>query len=355
MGAPMGPNVLLTVRGRKSGEPRSAGVALTEIDDRRFIIGAYGEVHWVRNLRAAGEGTIRVRGRDEVVRAVELTGADAHAFFRDVLAPWVRASSLPRRWASRIFLGDVVGYPDAAREMTSVHGRKVTGGSFPAEIWARFMKAALSGTSESDFAKPAEGLTEETVCLDTGLLATQNCPTTGDGLFLSDALPKRCTLHREPRLVAVPDVVGMTRGEARTALRGAGFSMEVAGSGETSGQVVSQTPKAGTKAKQGSSVTVEFGTSGGNGGGSDEGTAPGSKVSASFLVEPAGGLTVAFDASGSSGTAPLRYEWDFGDGGTATGVTASHAFSRKGEHSVTLRVTDGAGATSSSTQRVLVK
>ena len=116
MGAPMGPNVLLTVRGRKSGEPRSAGVALTVIGGRRFIVGAYGEVHWVRNLRAAGEGTIRVRGRDEAVHAVELTGADALAFFRDTLAPWVRASSLPRRWASRIFLGDVVGDPAAAAE-----------------------------------------------------------------------------------------------------------------------------------------------------------------------------------------------------------------------------------------------
>ncbi len=116
MGAPMGPNVLLTVRGRKSGEPRSAGVALTEIRGRRFIVGAYGEVHWVRNLRAAGEGTIRVRGRDEQVRAVELTGADALTFFRDVLAPWVRSSSMPRRWASRIFLGDVVGDPVAAAE-----------------------------------------------------------------------------------------------------------------------------------------------------------------------------------------------------------------------------------------------
>jgi deazaflavin-dependent oxidoreductase (nitroreductase family) len=116
MGAPMGPNVLLTVRGRKSGQPRSAGVALTEIDGRRFVVGAYGEVHWVRNLRSAGEGTLRVRGRDEAVRAVELTGADALAFFRDILSPWVARSSLPRRWASRIFLGDVVGDPVAAAE-----------------------------------------------------------------------------------------------------------------------------------------------------------------------------------------------------------------------------------------------
>ena len=39
--------------------------------------------------------------------------------------------------------------PTRRSEMTSVHGRKVTGGSFPAEIWAAFMSAALSkGTEE---------------------------------------------------------------------------------------------------------------------------------------------------------------------------------------------------------------
>jgi deazaflavin-dependent oxidoreductase (nitroreductase family) len=119
LGAPMGPNVLLTVRGRKSGEPRSAGVALAEIDGRRWVIGAYGEVNWVRNLRAAGEGTLRVRGRDERIRATELTPEERLVFFRDVLAPSFQRS-LARRLAGRLFVGDVIGDPQGTAEQHPV-------------------------------------------------------------------------------------------------------------------------------------------------------------------------------------------------------------------------------------------
>ena len=39
-----------------------------------------------------------------------------------------------------------VGAPGAeVRFMDDVHGREVTGGSFPAEIWAKFMRAATEG------------------------------------------------------------------------------------------------------------------------------------------------------------------------------------------------------------------
>ncbi len=54
MGVPLGPMTLLTVRGRKSGEPRTTPVAITEQDGQRIIVGTFGDVNWVRNLRAAG-------------------------------------------------------------------------------------------------------------------------------------------------------------------------------------------------------------------------------------------------------------------------------------------------------------
>jgi deazaflavin-dependent oxidoreductase (nitroreductase family) len=85
LGLPMGPNVLLTVRGRSSGLPRTAPVAVAEIDGRRFVVGAYGDVHWVRNLRAAGEAEIRIHGQVEHVRAVELERAAATDFFGRLL------------------------------------------------------------------------------------------------------------------------------------------------------------------------------------------------------------------------------------------------------------------------------
>ncbi len=47
-----------------------------------------------------------------------------------------------------------VGYPDALREMRSVHGIQVAGGTFPAEIWNKFMQVAKAGKC-NDFAQPS--------------------------------------------------------------------------------------------------------------------------------------------------------------------------------------------------------
>ncbi len=41
-----------------------------------------------------------------------------------------------------------------------------------------------------------------------------------------------------------------------------------------------------------------------------------------------------------------KYSWDFGDGGTADGATATHTFTSAGDHVVKLTVTDDKGATS---------
>jgi deazaflavin-dependent oxidoreductase (nitroreductase family) len=95
-GLPLGPNSMLTVRGRKTGEPRSAAVAVLQIDGRRWIQGAYGEVHWVHNLRAAGRAVLRVDGRDMPIRARALTPAEAEAFFRNDVRTYV--GNLPWLW-----------------------------------------------------------------------------------------------------------------------------------------------------------------------------------------------------------------------------------------------------------------
>jgi deazaflavin-dependent oxidoreductase (nitroreductase family) len=93
----MGPNGLLTVRGRTSGQPRSTPVGVLEVDGRRWLIGAYGDVNWVRNLRAAGEGVIEIGKRSESIKAIELSSQEATAFYRDVLAPFVARQPLPLR------------------------------------------------------------------------------------------------------------------------------------------------------------------------------------------------------------------------------------------------------------------
>jgi len=94
VGALLGPNALITIRGRKSGLDRTTPVALVEIGGQRWVIGTFGEVNWVRNLRAAGRATLSVgRHRDEVL-ATELDETAATAFFRDVIGPYTRRMPL---------------------------------------------------------------------------------------------------------------------------------------------------------------------------------------------------------------------------------------------------------------------
>ncbi|MEA2519808.1 MAG: hypothetical protein QOF49_1888 [Chloroflexota bacterium] len=90
-GVPLGPNALLTVRGRTSGVPRTAAIAVIQASGRRWVWAPWGDVHWVLNLRAAGRATIAVRRRTEEVTAVELDEAEREAFFRDVLGPVARS------------------------------------------------------------------------------------------------------------------------------------------------------------------------------------------------------------------------------------------------------------------------
>jgi deazaflavin-dependent oxidoreductase (nitroreductase family) len=89
-GVPMGFNGLITIRGRTSGVPRTTPIAIIERSGRRWIWSPWGEVNWVRNLRAAARATITVRGRSEEVRATELDPAGRLRFFEDVLGPLAR-------------------------------------------------------------------------------------------------------------------------------------------------------------------------------------------------------------------------------------------------------------------------
>ena len=115
LGPLMGPNALLSVRGRKSGQVRTTPVALVEVGGRRWTVGTFGNVNWVRNLRAAGEATLTVGRRAERVRAVELDRAEAESFFADVIGPYVRGSRFAR-WMLRSLLsaGDILDDPHGA-------------------------------------------------------------------------------------------------------------------------------------------------------------------------------------------------------------------------------------------------
>lgn len=72
---------------------------------------------------------------------------------------------------------------------------------------------------------------------------------------------------------------------------------------------------------------------------------------------PSQSQNVFFDASASAAPAtnPIAsYEWDFGNGRTATGKTVTHAFSGPGTYFVRLTIRDAAGRSASTTQSVSV-
>jgi deazaflavin-dependent oxidoreductase (nitroreductase family) len=91
LGIPLGPNALITIRGRTSGLPRTTPVAIIEVAGRRWIWSPWGEVHWVRNLRAAGCAALSIQRHTEEVSATELDPEERVAYFRDVFAPYVRS------------------------------------------------------------------------------------------------------------------------------------------------------------------------------------------------------------------------------------------------------------------------
>ncbi|GAB3989142.1 nitroreductase family deazaflavin-dependent oxidoreductase [Actinoallomurus acanthiterrae] len=76
---------ILTVRGRKTGEPRSTPVDVMRNGDERWLVAAYGVTNWVHNARVAGEVQI-ARGRyQETLRVVELAPEDSVPVLRQYL------------------------------------------------------------------------------------------------------------------------------------------------------------------------------------------------------------------------------------------------------------------------------
>jgi PKD repeat protein len=65
---------------------------------------------------------------------------------------------------------------------------------------------------------------------------------------------------------------------------------------------------------------------------------------------------VSFDGSGSSDAdgSVVSYDWQFGDGGTASGAQALHTYATAGTYTVTLTVTDDSGLAASATTTVTV-
>lgn len=95
------PNITLGVKGRKSGITRETQLLAAPTEAGWIVAGSYfGSAkmpQWVRNLRAAGEVTVRHHGKDTFCRADELTGAERSAAWNRLREVWPNFDLYERR------------------------------------------------------------------------------------------------------------------------------------------------------------------------------------------------------------------------------------------------------------------
>ena len=88
------PNSMLTVRGRKSGQPRQTPLlTVPRADGRTYLVagsnfGGPKQPVWVVNLQANPDAELRIKGRTYPVHGRELTGAERAAAWEEMLAVW---------------------------------------------------------------------------------------------------------------------------------------------------------------------------------------------------------------------------------------------------------------------------
>lgn len=90
---------VLQVRGRTSGEIRETPVNLMTFDGATYLVAPRGETQWVRNLRVAGEGGLKLGRRVQRFTATELPDADKPPLLRAYLNRW--------KWEVGQFFGGV--------------------------------------------------------------------------------------------------------------------------------------------------------------------------------------------------------------------------------------------------------
>ena len=78
----------LRVVGRTSGEWRKTPVNLLALDGTHYLVAPRGNAQWVRNLRVAGTGELRVGRRVDAFRATELEGDAKVTIIRAYLRRW---------------------------------------------------------------------------------------------------------------------------------------------------------------------------------------------------------------------------------------------------------------------------
>ena len=78
----------LRVVGRKSGEVRTTPVNLLDFEGAQYLVAPRGTTQWVRNIRVAGVGELRLGRKIQPFRAVEIADEHRVAVLRSYLRRW---------------------------------------------------------------------------------------------------------------------------------------------------------------------------------------------------------------------------------------------------------------------------
>ncbi len=78
----------MSVRGRKSGRMQRIPVNPHTYEGARYLVSARGHSQWVRNMRVAGGGELRVGRKVRVFTAVELPDEEKLPILRTYLEKW---------------------------------------------------------------------------------------------------------------------------------------------------------------------------------------------------------------------------------------------------------------------------
>jgi hypothetical protein len=73
---------VLVLPGRKTGKLRRTPVTPLDLDGHRYLLAGFPGADWAANARAAGVGILLVGRREDRVRLVELSPADAEPILR---------------------------------------------------------------------------------------------------------------------------------------------------------------------------------------------------------------------------------------------------------------------------------
>jgi deazaflavin-dependent oxidoreductase (nitroreductase family) len=112
---------LLSVPGRNTGSWHSTAVAVLGHDGQQYLMSAYGDTEWSRNLRAAGVGRLTRRGRIEHFRAVEVPAEQRPPLIRDYLAQFGPLPTVARTFAA---LPDPADHPTFQITITDAGPRR---------------------------------------------------------------------------------------------------------------------------------------------------------------------------------------------------------------------------------------